>query len=60
MGHVVNRETGDLMGGYQAILFERDPAAPPPKGGDINGYPPVKGVYRARSDFRKVGAAVGW
>ena len=61
MGHVVNRETGDSMGGYQAILFERDPGARAPKAGNsIKGDPPVNGVYRAGSDFRKDGAAIGW
>ena len=60
MGHEVNRDTGDPMGGYQAILFERDPGARAPKGGSIKGDPPVNGVYRAGSDFRKDGAAIGW
>jgi gamma-glutamyltranspeptidase / glutathione hydrolase len=60
MGHKVNRATGDLMGGYQAILFERDPDARAPTGRSIKGDPPVNGVYRGGSDFRKDGAVVGW
>ena len=60
MGHTVNRTTGDPMGGYQAILFERDPTARPPTGPSVAGDPPVNGLYRAGTDFRKDGAAVGW
>jgi gamma-glutamyltranspeptidase / glutathione hydrolase len=60
MGHNVNRVTGDLMGGYQAILFERDPDARAPTGRSIKGDPPVNGVYRGGTDFRKDGAALGW
>ncbi|GAA4586637.1 gamma-glutamyltransferase [Planotetraspora phitsanulokensis] len=54
------RANGDLMGGYQALLFTPDPAAKPPQGGGIDGDPPVNGMYRAGSDFRKDGQAVGW
>jgi gamma-glutamyltranspeptidase / glutathione hydrolase len=60
MGHKVNRATGDLMGGYQAILFDRDPQARAPRPGVVKGDPPVNGLYRAGTDFRKDGAAVGW
>jgi gamma-glutamyltranspeptidase / glutathione hydrolase len=60
MGHRVNRDTGDPMGGYQAILFERDPRAKAPKGRSIKGDPPVNGVYRGGTDFRKDGQAAGW
>jgi gamma-glutamyltranspeptidase/glutathione hydrolase len=50
---------GDLAaGGYQAILFERTPGLKPPRPGDHRT--PVNGVYRAGSDHRKDGAAVGW
>jgi gamma-glutamyltranspeptidase/glutathione hydrolase len=44
-GHKVVKGNGDDMGGYQAILYT--PASP-------GGY------YRAGSDHRKDGAAVGW
>jgi gamma-glutamyltranspeptidase/glutathione hydrolase len=61
MGHQVNRTTGEPMGGYQAVLFQRDdPHATASNGGGTNGVPPVNGVYRAGSDFRKDGQAVGW
>jgi len=48
MGHHPVRTNGDLMGGYQAILFTPDPG------------PTGNGIYRAATDFRKDGAAVGW
>jgi gamma-glutamyltranspeptidase/glutathione hydrolase len=54
MGHRVRRTDGSLMGGYQAILFTPD--ASPVSGAD----PPVAGVYRAGTDMRKDGAAVGY
>ena len=60
MGHKVNRSTGDPMGGYQAILFKRDPRAKAPRGRSIKGDPPVNGVYRGGTDFRKDGQAAGW
>jgi len=44
-GHKVVKGNGDDMGGYQAILY-----TPTPPGG----------YYRAGSDHRKDGAAVGW
>jgi gamma-glutamyltranspeptidase/glutathione hydrolase len=60
MGHDVHPARGtDLnAGGYQAIHFTRDPEARPP--GPRNHHDPINGVYRAGSDHRKDGAAVGW
>ena len=62
MGHKVVRVVGDddEFGGYQAVLFQRFAHSKPPKGHSIKGDPPVNGIYRAASDFRKDGEAVGW
>jgi gamma-glutamyltranspeptidase/glutathione hydrolase len=50
----------DVFGGYQAILFQRAPGLKPPPEWRTTGDPPVNGVSRAGSDFRKDGQAVGW
>jgi gamma-glutamyltranspeptidase/glutathione hydrolase len=55
MGHVLRRVDGSQMGGYQAIHFTPDPVAQ--TGGPD---PAVAGVYRAGTDMRKDGAAIGW
>ena len=62
MGHHVVRVAGDddQFGGYQAVFFQRDPTLPPWTSRSIKGDPPVNGVYRAASDFRKDGQAAGW
>jgi gamma-glutamyltranspeptidase/glutathione hydrolase len=64
MGHKVVRVEGDddQFGGYQAVLFERDPTLPTPwsHGHGHGRDAPVNGVYRAASDFRKDGQAAGW
>ncbi|MFK7830120.1 MAG: gamma-glutamyltransferase family protein [Congregibacter sp.] len=61
-GHVVRDVDGGAVGGYQGILFSRDPALPIPTYSDesIEQDHPVNGVYRAGSDHRKDGQAVGW
>ena len=53
---------GGAVGGYQGILFTRDPGLP---GADVRRPRaaedlPVNGVYRAGSDHRKDGQAAGW
>jgi gamma-glutamyltranspeptidase/glutathione hydrolase len=61
-GHEVRSVNGGAVGGYQGILFTRDSRMPEPifdqraASDDL----PVNGVYRAGSDHRKDGQAVGW
>jgi gamma-glutamyltranspeptidase / glutathione hydrolase len=50
MGHDAVSVDGGTMGGYQSILF-----APQPEGTSV-----LKGYYRAGTDHRKDGQAVGW
>ena len=61
-GHAVRAVTGGSVGGYQGILFVRDPSLPEPSFDrrSITEDLPVNGVYRAGSDHRKDGQAVGW
>ena len=61
-GHNVRAVTGAALGGYQGILFTRDPNLPVPMftPESITEDHPVNGVYRAGSDHRKDGQAVGW
>ena len=54
LGHRVVPASGAEMGGYQAILFAPDPAS----AGAASGA--IAGSYRAGSDHRRDGAAVGW
>jgi gamma-glutamyltranspeptidase/glutathione hydrolase len=56
LGHDVASDNGEDMGGYQAIWFtpSPQPATTPA------ATAPVQGLYRAASDHRKDGAAVGW
>lgn len=58
-GHDVRAVDGGAVGGYQGILFVRDPRLPEPVF-DRTSDRPINGVYRAGSDHRKDGQAVGW
>ena len=58
----VRSVNGGAVGGYQGILFTRDPRLPEPAfdARAAREDLPVNGVYRAGSDHRKDGQAVGW
>jgi gamma-glutamyltranspeptidase/glutathione hydrolase len=62
LGHKVIPETGDEMGGYQSILFTPMPG-PLDDDNDQSSDDDtarVNGYYRAGSDHRRDGQAVGW
>jgi gamma-glutamyltranspeptidase/glutathione hydrolase len=61
-GHTVRATNGGAVGGYQGILFTLDPRMPAPifDARAAREDLPVNGVYRAGSDHRKDGQAVGW
>jgi gamma-glutamyltranspeptidase/glutathione hydrolase len=58
----VRAADGSAVGGYQGILFARDPTLPEPvfDRRAVTEDHPVNGVYRAGSDHRKDGQAAGW
>jgi gamma-glutamyltranspeptidase/glutathione hydrolase len=62
MGHKVESANGEDMGGFQAIWFLPSAAAAttgaPPAA--TAAEQPIAGIYRAASDHRKDGEAVGW
>jgi gamma-glutamyltranspeptidase/glutathione hydrolase len=55
MGHAVEQVNGSRVGGYQSIMFV--PTTPRAATGPNTG---LAGYYRAGSDHRKDGQAVGW
>ncbi len=59
-GHQVRAVSGGSVGGYQGILFTRDPSLPEPDPKNLASQAPINGIYRAGSDHRKDGQAVGW
>ena len=61
-GHDVRSVNGGAVGGYQGILFTRDPRLPSPvfDASWAREDRPVNGIYRGGSDHRKDGQAVGW
>ena len=56
MGHDVRSVDGTDMGGYQSIMFTDTSGRPQ----TVNGAQPIQGFYRAGSDHRKDGQAVGY
>ena len=56
LGHRVVAANGEDMGGFQAIWFLPSSAGVE----SVSAEQPIPGVYRAASDHRKDGAAVGW
>ena len=61
MGHQVSSSNGSPVGGFEAIMFTPDPrggtgCAPGAAGCTL----PIAGIYRAGSNFREDGQAVGY
>jgi gamma-glutamyltranspeptidase/glutathione hydrolase len=58
MGHSVKSIDGGTVGGVQSIMFVAEPTLTHSDGEGAKHT--VSGYYRAGSDFRKDGQAVGW
>src|SRR3984957_14970295 len=59
MGHQVKSANGEDMGGFQAIWFHPY-VGQGASSSTSSADQPISGVYRAASDHRKDGEAVGW
>jgi len=61
MGHKVSSSDGEPVGGFEAIMFAPDAnAAAGCSPQDAGCTLPIRGVYRAGSNFREDGEAVGY
>ncbi len=61
MGHKVSPSNGSPMGGFEGIMSMPDPTAPMGcTAADIRCTLPIEGIYRAGSNFREDGQAVGY
>jgi gamma-glutamyltranspeptidase/glutathione hydrolase len=61
MGHHALSSDGSPMGGFEGILFTPDPGAGPGCAPAARACTaPIAGFYRAGSNFREDGQAVGW
>jgi gamma-glutamyltranspeptidase/glutathione hydrolase len=61
MGHKVSSSNGEPMGGFEGIMSVPDPTAPMGCAAtDVRCTLPIAGIYRAGSNFREDGQAVGY
>jgi gamma-glutamyltranspeptidase / glutathione hydrolase len=61
MGHKATPSDGGIAGGYEGIMFTADPTAPAGCApSDLTCTKPIAGFYRAGSNFREDGQAVGF
>jgi gamma-glutamyltranspeptidase / glutathione hydrolase len=61
MGHKALSSDGSPVGGFEGIMFMPDPGASPGCAStDLSCTAPIAGVYRAGSNFREDGQAVGY
>ena len=61
MGHKASSSNGSPVGGFEGIMFMPDPGGSPGCApADASCTAPIAGVYRAGSNFREDGQAVGY
>jgi gamma-glutamyltranspeptidase/glutathione hydrolase len=61
MGHKASSSNGSPVGGFEGIMFTPDPSGSPGCApADAGCTAPIAGVYRAGSNFREDGQAVGY